>query len=107
MQVEQVLSYYTQFRRAPIGRHHVQACRNVTCSMVGAERLIDHLAAKLGVAPGETTPDDASRCPRSSASVPAARLRVVMINDTIREHERGEDRRAPGQVGIACLAASS
>jgi len=47
MQIEQVLSYYTQFRRAPIGRHHVQACRNITCSMRGAERLIDHLQRRL------------------------------------------------------------
>ncbi len=44
IQVEEVLSYYTQFRRKPIGRWHVQACRNVSCSMRGAERLIDHLS---------------------------------------------------------------
>ena len=55
MQIEQVLSYYTQFRREPIGRWHVQACRNIACSMRGAERLIDHLSRKLGVGPGETT----------------------------------------------------
>ena len=57
MQIEQALSYYTQFRREGKGRWHVQACRNVTCSMRGAERLIDHLTQKLGVAPGETTAD--------------------------------------------------
>ena len=57
IQIEEVLSFYTQFRRAPIGRWHVQCCRNVTCSMRSAERLIDHLAKKLGVAPGGTTAD--------------------------------------------------
>jgi len=36
MQIEQVLSYYTQFRRKGIGRWHVQTCRNITCSMRGA-----------------------------------------------------------------------
>jgi len=50
IQVEEVLSYYTQFRRKPIGRWHVQACRNVSCSMRGAERMIDHLARCRAVA---------------------------------------------------------
>ena len=30
IQVEEVLSYYTQLRRRPIGRWHLQACRNVS-----------------------------------------------------------------------------
>ena len=57
IQVEEVLSYYTMFRRSPVGRWHVQVCRNVSCSMRGAERLIGHVCKRLGVAPGETTPD--------------------------------------------------
>ncbi len=57
IQVEEVLSYYTQLRRQPIGRLHVEVCRNVSCSMRGAERLIAHLEQKLGVSVGQTTPD--------------------------------------------------
>ena len=73
IQVEEVLSYYTQLRRRPIGRWHLQACRNVSCSMRGAERVVDHLSRRLGIAPGQTTAGrplhaDAS----SSAWAPAA-----------------------------------
>jgi NADH-quinone oxidoreductase subunit E len=57
IQIEEVLSFYGQFRRAPVGRCHIEACRNVSCSLVGAERLIDHLSARLGIKPGETTAD--------------------------------------------------
>ena len=90
MQIEQVLSYYTQFRRKPIGRWHVQTCRNVTCSMRGAERLIDHLARKLGVAPGQTTPDgrftlSTVECLGSCGTAP-----VVMINDAYHENMSAE-----------------
>jgi len=86
MQIEEVLSYYTQFRRRPIGRWHVQTCRNVTCSMRGAENLIDHLAQKLGVAPGQTTPDgrftlSTVECLGSCGTAP-----VVMVNDTYHEN---------------------
>ena len=31
MQIEEVLAHYTQFRRAAIGRCHLQACRNLSC----------------------------------------------------------------------------
>ena len=57
VQIEEVLSFYTQFRRAPVGRWHLQACRNISCSMRGAEALLEHLCGRLGVAPGETTAD--------------------------------------------------
>src|ERR1700686_790482 len=54
IQIEEVLSYYTQFRRKAIGRWHIQACRNLSCSLLGSERLIGHLTKKLGIAPGQT-----------------------------------------------------
>ncbi|MEP7261876.1 MAG: NADH-quinone oxidoreductase subunit NuoE [Usitatibacter sp.] len=57
IQVEEVLSFYGQFRRAPVGRCHIEACRNISCSLLGAERLIEHLSARLGIKPGQTTAD--------------------------------------------------
>ena len=90
IQIDEVLSFYTQFRRKPIGRWHVQTCRNVTCSMRGAERLIDHLRKKLGVAPGETTPDgrftlSTAECLGSCGTAP-----VVMVNDAYHENMSAE-----------------
>jgi NADH-quinone oxidoreductase subunit E len=86
MQVESVLSYYTQFRRKPVGRWHLQACRNVTCSMRGAESLIGHIEKSLGIKPGETTPDGSFtfslvECLGSCGTAP-----VLMVNDTYREN---------------------
>ena len=40
IQIEEVLSFYTQFRRAPVGRCHIEMCRNVSCSLLGAERRL-------------------------------------------------------------------
>jgi NADH-quinone oxidoreductase subunit E len=86
IQVEEVLSYYTQLRRRPIGRWHLQACRNVTCSMRGAERVVDHLSRRLGIAPGETTVDGrftltTVECLGSCGTAP-----VVMLNDAYHEN---------------------
>lgn len=86
MQVEQVLSYYTQFRRRPIGRWHLQACRNVTCSMRGSERLIDHLARTLGVQPGGTTADGRFTLTEVECLGSCGTAPVVMVNDAYHEN---------------------
>ena len=85
IQIEEVLSYYTQFRRAPVGRWHLQACRNLSCSMRGAEGVIAHLEHRLGIEPGQTTPDgrytlSTVECLGSCGTAP-----VVMVNETYHE----------------------
>ncbi len=57
IQVDEVLSFYGMLRRKAIGRCHIEVCRNVSCSMRGAERLIAKLSELLGIRPGETTGD--------------------------------------------------
>ena len=56
-QIDEVVAFYTQFTRKPLGTHHIQVCHNVSCSLRGAEGLVRHLTARLGIKPGETTAD--------------------------------------------------
>ena len=90
IQIEEVLSFYTMLRRKPIGRWHLQVCRNVSCSMRGAERLIDHVANRLGVSPGGTTADgrftlSTVECLGSCGTAP-----VVMVNERYHELQSEE-----------------
>jgi NADH-quinone oxidoreductase E subunit len=55
--VEAVASFYTMLYREPVGRHLIQVCTNVTCSLLGAEHLMAYMSHKLGIEPGETTED--------------------------------------------------
>jgi NADH-quinone oxidoreductase subunit E len=85
IRVDEVLSFYTQFRRQPIGRWHIQTCRSLSCCMRGAERVLGHIESTLGIAPGETTADgrftlSTVECLASCGTAP-----VVMINDTYHE----------------------
>lgn len=50
-------SFYTMFNRKPVGEHVIQVCTNVSCSLLGAEHLLETLGRKLGIKPGETTAD--------------------------------------------------
>ena len=56
-QIDECVAFYTQFTRVPLGKHHLQVCHNVSCSLRGAEGLVKHLGARLGIKPGETTAD--------------------------------------------------
>jgi len=86
IQVEEVLSYYTMLRRKPIGRIHLQACRNIACSMRGAEGVIAHLSRKLGVKPGETTPDGTFTLTEVECLGSCGTAPVVMVNEAYHEN---------------------
>ena len=52
-----VASFYDMFHLAPVGRHSVEVCTNLSCALVGAQQVVDAFESELGVAPGETTDD--------------------------------------------------
>lgn len=55
--VASAASFYTMFHRKPVGRHLIEVCTNISCSLLGAEHLLAYLSRKLGIQVGETTPD--------------------------------------------------
>lgn len=52
-----VLTFYTYFSRKKRGKYHIQVCRNLSCSLLGAENLIDYISKRLSLKPGETSED--------------------------------------------------
>lgn len=50
-------SFYTMLNRKPVGRHLVQVCTNIACSLSGSGHLVEHVSHKLGIEPGETSAD--------------------------------------------------
>ena len=55
--VMSVASFYDMLHLEPVGKHMIYVCHNLTCSLLGAERLIRILEDRLGIRMGETTPD--------------------------------------------------
>ncbi|MCB9895670.1 MAG: NAD(P)H-dependent oxidoreductase subunit E [Planctomycetes bacterium] len=52
-----VVSFYSTFRRDTDGKYIVYVCSTLPCALRGSERVFDHLAGKLGIKNGQTTPD--------------------------------------------------
>jgi NADH-quinone oxidoreductase subunit E len=55
--VDSVASFYTMFYRQPVGRYILQVCKTLPCALMGAEGIVAYVQEKLGIKPGETTPD--------------------------------------------------
>ena len=53
--VQGVISFYTMFHTRKPGKYVVDVCTNLSCSLWGAEKLLAHLEAKLGLVAGETS----------------------------------------------------
>jgi NADH-quinone oxidoreductase subunit E len=54
---EAVASFYDMLHLAPIGRHMVEVCTNVSCALVGAQQVLERFEQELQISAGETTPD--------------------------------------------------
>jgi NADH-quinone oxidoreductase E subunit len=52
-----VVTFYTMFNRAPVGKHKIEVCTNISCMLRGSDRILRHLHQRLKIAPGETTAD--------------------------------------------------
>jgi NADH-quinone oxidoreductase E subunit len=53
-----VATFYTMFNKKPVGKYHLQVCTNLSCSLLGAEHVVEYISRKLGIGVGETTTDN-------------------------------------------------
>ena len=52
-----VVSFYTMYHRKPVGKHHIQVCRTLSCMLRGSYDVMRHLKARLGIDVGGVTRD--------------------------------------------------
>ena len=84
-----VASFYDMFHLAPVGRHSVEVCTNLSCALVGAQQVVDAFESELGVAPGETTDEFTLRTVECIGGCGWAT--VVAVNNRHRLHVSADD----------------
>jgi NADH-quinone oxidoreductase subunit E len=52
-----VATFYAQFKLVPSGRNIVRVCRGTACHVKGGSRILREVQHRLGIKPGESTPD--------------------------------------------------
>ncbi len=56
--VEGVATFYSLFHLEPVGKHRFYMCTNLSCMLRGANELVDHLKAAIGVSAPEQVSTD-------------------------------------------------
>lgn len=52
-----VVSFYTMFHRHPVGKKYLMVCTNLSCMLMGGYDVLHHIERRLGIKPGETSPE--------------------------------------------------
>lgn len=55
--VYEVASFYSMYETRPVARNNVAICTNISCMLMGADSIVDHIENKLGIKIGESTED--------------------------------------------------
>src|SRR5690349_20566005 len=95
-QVEAVASFYDMLHLAPVGKHLVEVCTNLSCALCGAQQVLEAFEEGLGIAPGETSENGEFTLRAIECAGGCGRAVVVVIDEVYREPVRPED--VPGIV---------
>jgi NADH-quinone oxidoreductase E subunit len=86
-----VASFYDMFHLAPVGRHSVEVCTNLSCALSGAQQVVNAFESELGVAPGETTEDGEVTFRAVECLGGCGYATVVAVDHRYRHHVKAED----------------
>jgi len=79
-EVTAVVSFYTMYKRRPVGEYHVGVCTNTLCAIMGGDAIAAQLREHLGVEGDEPTPDGKVSLERVECNAACDYAPVVMVN---------------------------
>ena len=74
-----VATFYTLLHKKPVGKHHMEVCRNVSCWLMGTYRCVDEIRRLLNIDVGGMTEDgrfslNLTECLGSCGTAPAMQV---------------------------------
>lgn len=92
-EVHDTMTFYEFFHEEEnqLGKTRLWVCRSLACALRGGDELLDQLCHRLGVEPGQTTPDgkvtlEFAECIGACEGAPC-----VLVNDEARLNVTGEN----------------
>ena len=75
-----VVSFYTMYKRRPVGQYHVGVCTNTVCAVMGGNQILAELREHLGVGDDEVTADGRVSLEHLECNAACVYAPVVMVN---------------------------
>ena len=107
-QIEGVSTFFSQFRRTPVGKHMISVCDGTACHVKGSIAVYDRVCKQLGIEEGDTDPDglftvQKVACLGCCTLAPAVQIdettyghvRTDTVSDMISDFLRNEANRTP------------
>ncbi|HKE68437.1 MAG TPA: NADH-quinone oxidoreductase subunit NuoE [Nocardioidaceae bacterium] len=79
-EVAAVATFYTMYKRRPVGDHHVGVCTNTLCAIMGGDAIFERLKDHLDVGNDETTEDGKITLEHIECNAACDFAPVVMVN---------------------------
>ena len=79
-EVSGVATFYTMYKRRPVGDYHVGVCTNTLCAVMGGDAIFDRLKSHLDVGNDETTDDGRITLEHVECNAACDYAPVVMVN---------------------------
>jgi NADH-quinone oxidoreductase subunit E len=57
IEVYEFATFYTMFNLKPIGTHHIELCKTLSCMLCGSREIKAYIKEKIGIEPGQTSED--------------------------------------------------
>jgi NADH-quinone oxidoreductase subunit E len=94
-EVAGVATFYSMFRRRPVGKYLVSVCRTLSCELRGSDEITEALCERLGVPPGGTDPSGMVTVEDVECLAACDGAPVLQVNT---ENYEGLDKRAALQL---------
>ncbi|MBA3991480.1 MAG: NADH-quinone oxidoreductase subunit NuoE [Propionibacteriales bacterium] len=79
-EVSGVATFYTMYKRRPVGDYHVGVCTNTLCAVMGGDLIFERLKGHLGVGNDETTDDGKVTLEHIECNAACDYAPVMMVN---------------------------
>jgi len=79
-EVSGVSTFYTMYKRRPMGKHHVGVCTNTLCAVMGGDAIFERLKDHLDVGNDETTDDGKITLEHIECNAACDFAPVMMVN---------------------------
>jgi NADH-quinone oxidoreductase subunit E len=79
--VHEVTTFYNMYNQKPLGKFKLNVCTNLPCQLRDGSKALQHLAQKLGIEMGQTTPDGLFNLQQSECLGACADSPVMLVND--------------------------
>ncbi len=81
--VREASHFYFMYHPHPVGKFHLQVCHNITCTLMGAETILDHIKKHLSIEDHQRTEDGLFSVERVECLACCDRGPALLVNEDL------------------------